>query len=115
MIVHHISAATLCPASARLVNGTGGLLSPGRMVCHCWLVESDDGLILVDTGIGQADLSDVAGRLGRWFQWAVRPDTDPGTTALGQIARLGFDPRDVRHIVPTHLDLDHAGGLPDFP
>src|SRR4029077_11555322 len=24
-------------------------------------------------------------------------------------------PGDVRHIVATHLDLDHAGGLPDFP
>jgi glyoxylase-like metal-dependent hydrolase (beta-lactamase superfamily II) len=22
---------------------------------------------------------------------------------------------DVRHIIVTHLDLDHAGGLPDFP
>ena len=25
---------------------------------------------------------------------------------------MGLDPRDVRHIVPTHLDLDHAGGWP---
>ena len=28
---------------------------------------------------------------------------------------LGFDPADVRRIAVTHLDLDHAGGLPDFP
>ena len=28
---------------------------------------------------------------------------------------LGFSPDDVRHIVVTHLDLDHAGGLADFP
>jgi glyoxylase-like metal-dependent hydrolase (beta-lactamase superfamily II) len=28
---------------------------------------------------------------------------------------LGFSPRDVRHIVLTHLDFDHAGGLDDFP
>lgn len=34
---------------------------------------------------------------------------------MRQIQRLGFDPRDVRHIVLSHLDFDHAGGLDDFP
>jgi glyoxylase-like metal-dependent hydrolase (beta-lactamase superfamily II) len=28
---------------------------------------------------------------------------------------LGFKARDVRHIVLTHLDFDHAGALADFP
>ena len=28
---------------------------------------------------------------------------------------LGFRADDVRQIVVTHLDFDHAGGLPDFP
>jgi glyoxylase-like metal-dependent hydrolase (beta-lactamase superfamily II) len=31
------------------------------------------------------------------------------------VRNLGFSPRDVRHIVLTHLDFDHAGGLEDFP
>ena len=35
--------------------------------------------------------------------------------ALPQIEALGFQREDVRHLVPTHLDFDHAGGLPDFP
>lgn len=35
--------------------------------------------------------------------------------AANQIVGLGYTPRDVRHIVQTHLHLDHAGGLPDFP
>lgn len=34
---------------------------------------------------------------------------------MRQVRALGYDPNDVRHIVLTHLDLDHAGGLPDFP
>ena len=32
-----------------------------------------------------------------------------------QVRALGFKPADVRHIVLTHLDIDHGGGLPDFP
>jgi glyoxylase-like metal-dependent hydrolase (beta-lactamase superfamily II) len=36
-------------------------------------------------------------------------------TAIHQVRALGYDPADVRHIIPTHLDVDHAGGLADFP
>ena len=36
-------------------------------------------------------------------------------TALRQVEALGFAARDVRHIVLTHLDFDHAGGVEDFP
>ena len=36
-------------------------------------------------------------------------------TAIRQIEALGFHSSDVRHIVATHLDFDHAGGLEDFP
>jgi glyoxylase-like metal-dependent hydrolase (beta-lactamase superfamily II) len=45
----------------------------------------------------------------------VRPRLDVAETALRQVADLGYRPGDVRHIVPTHLDLDHAGGICDFP
>jgi glyoxylase-like metal-dependent hydrolase (beta-lactamase superfamily II) len=31
------------------------------------------------------------------------------------VERLGFHAEDVRDIVLTHLDFDHAGGLDDFP
>ncbi|WP_051484150.1 MBL fold metallo-hydrolase [Rhizobium sp. CF080] len=36
-------------------------------------------------------------------------------TAAWQIQSLGYPARDVRHIVLTHLDFDHAGGIADFP
>jgi glyoxylase-like metal-dependent hydrolase (beta-lactamase superfamily II) len=45
----------------------------------------------------------------------VRPEFREQMTARRQVAALGLDPGDVRHIVLTHLDFDHAGGLDDFP
>lgn len=54
-------------------------------------------------------------RLGQPFRAAVRPRCDAFEPAVEQIKAMGLDPADVRHIIVTHLDLDHAGGLPDFP
>jgi len=36
-------------------------------------------------------------------------------TAFAQVGALGYSTSDVKHIVLTHLDVDHAGGLADFP
>ncbi len=113
--VHHVDCGTMCPVSARLVNGRGGWFEPGRMVCHCLLIETDDGLVLVDTGLGTRDVEEPRRRLGGFFVAATRPRLSREQTALAHVERLGFRREDVRHIVPTHLDLDHVGGLSDFP
>ena len=54
-------------------------------------------------------------RLGVIFDTLLRPQAREAQTAIEQVRALGFAPEDVRHLVPTHLDVDHAGGLPDFP
>ena len=78
--------------------------------------DSTSGLVLVDTGLGTADYAAISSRLGRAFAYGyARPSINPALAAIRQVAALGFDPRDVRHIVQTHLDLDHVGGLSDFP
>lgn len=115
MRIHHLNCATMCPLPAELVNGRGGYLTRGLMVCHCLLVETEQGLVLVDTGLGLADVADPVARLGRAFLAFTSPRLDPKETALRQVERLGFRAADVRHIVLTHMDVDHAGGLPDFP
>jgi glyoxylase-like metal-dependent hydrolase (beta-lactamase superfamily II) len=84
------------------------------MCCHCLLIEGEDGLILVDSGLGVGDISDPS-RLGVLFRSVTRPRLEMAETALRQVTDLGFRMSGVRHIVPTHLDLDHAGGLADFP
>ena len=112
--IHHLSCGTMCPRGARLVTGEGGLFERAKLVCHCLLIEGADGLVLVDTGFGLDDVRDPR-QLGRVFGVLIGPRLNGLETAASQIRERGLDPEDVRHIITTHLDLDHAGGLPDFP
>lgn len=114
MRIHHLNTGTMCPIGRRLVNGTGSLFQRARMVCHCLLAETNDGLALVDTGIGLDDIASPM-RLGRKWVRQCKPLLDPAETAVRQVKALGFSPDDVRHVLLTHLDRDHAGGVPDFP
>jgi len=70
--------------------------------------------VLVDTGFGTPDIERPE-HLGAPFRALTRPQLRREETALEQIRKLGFHADDVRDIVVTHLDLDHAGGLRDFP
>ena len=45
MRIHHINCGTSRPRGARLLNGEGGFFEPARMVCHCLLIEGNDGLV----------------------------------------------------------------------
>jgi glyoxylase-like metal-dependent hydrolase (beta-lactamase superfamily II) len=112
--MHHLNCGSLCPRGGKLLGGAGGPLSPTPMCCHCLLIEGDDRLILVDTGLGVEDVNEPR-RLGFMFNAMARPRLEVAETALRQVVDLGYRPSDVRHIVPTHLDLDHAGGISDFP
>ncbi len=111
MRVHHLDCCTMCPVAGNMIN------DQGRMVSHCLLLETErDGLILVDTGIGLDDCATPKPRLGAPFVALTGLEKpDPARTAIRQIEALGHRVSDVRHVVLTHLDLDHAGGLPDFP
>lgn len=105
----------MCPACQRLVRGSGSWRTPGELVCHCLLIETPRALVLVDTGLGLHDIAESQRRLGSFYRTVFKPRLVPEETALNQVRGLGYDPRDVRHIIVTHLDLDHAGGLRDFP
>lgn len=104
----------MCPRGARMLAGEGGLLATARLVCHCLLIEGAEGLVLIDTGFGSQDTRRPR-QLGLPFNLLVRPQLQLAETAHSQLLARGFQPADVRHIVTTHLDLDHSGGLPDFP
>ena len=103
MPIHFLNCGTMRPYFPRVENGV-----------TCLLVETNQGPVLVDTGLGVSDYL-RPGRLMRFFTAAVRSPRDLNETALYQVKRLGYQPADVRHIIMTHLHIDHAGGLPDFP
>jgi len=78
------------------------------------LVDTDQGPILVDTGLGLHD-HESPSRMVRFFRLDFGIHDAPEETALRQVTRYGVTPKDIQHIVLTHLHFDHAGGLPDFP
>jgi glyoxylase-like metal-dependent hydrolase (beta-lactamase superfamily II) len=103
MRIHHLNCGSMHPYFPRT-----------RAIVYCLLVETSDGLVLVDTGLGMQDCTHPA-PLMRLFATLIGAARDVEETAVRQVVRLGFAPEDVRHIVLTHMNLDHTGGLPDFP
>ncbi|MCB8823128.1 MBL fold metallo-hydrolase [Microvirga rosea] len=114
MRIHHLNCGCMCPLGGRLMDGVSSGLT-AHLVCHCLLIETDHGLVLVDTGFGMRDVQQPYERLSPFFIHFNRIQFERRDTALEQVRARGFSPRDVRHIVLTHLDFDHAGGLEDFP
>lgn len=100
MRIHHLNCGTMTPVT-------------GELVAHVLVLETGNGLVLVDTGFGTEDVRDPR-RVGP-SRHLVRPVLRPEETALAQLLGLGFARDDVRHVVLTHFDVDHVGGLADFP
>jgi glyoxylase-like metal-dependent hydrolase (beta-lactamase superfamily II) len=110
MKIHHLNCG-----SVRQIDPTYEGLPSAHAVNHCLLVHTDSGLVLVETGLGLDDVRTPNDTLGAAWVEMAQPVLDEQETAIRQIERLGYDPADVRDVVVTHLDVDHCGGLPDFP
>ena len=75
------------------------------LALRCLLVEHDDGLVLIDTGIGNKEDDKFRGIYG------VDNEGAGGRTQLEDALRdLGHGPDDIRWVINTHLHFDHAGG-----
>ncbi len=75
------------------------------LALRCLLVEHPDGLLLIDTGLGNkedAKFRDIYG---------VTNQGPGGRTLLeAALAEAGYAPGDVAIVLNTHLHFDHAGG-----
>ena len=68
---------------------------------RCMLIESDAGLVLVDTGNGD--------KLNAKQRQILGLD-DRNERLLGEMAKVGYKAEDVDIVLLTHLHGDHAGG-----
>jgi len=84
-----------------------------KLVCHVLLCETPAGLVLIDSGLGRHDFSNPK-RMGP-ARFITRPDRSDKWTAIAQVEALGHKATDVTHVVLTHMDFDHIGGIADFP
>lgn len=74
------------------------------------LVEHPDGLVLIDTGLGNKESDKFKGIYG-----IDNAGTDGRTTLEDSLTALGYSTDDVSIVVHTHLHFDHAGGATYIP
>lgn len=115
MRIHHLNCATLHPFGGHFIDRVTSGLGEATLVCHCLLVETHEGLVLIDSGLGMKDVVYPQDRISGFMRQLLRPQLAAEETAARQIRALGFQTSDVRHIILTHLDFDQAGGIDDFP
>jgi glyoxylase-like metal-dependent hydrolase (beta-lactamase superfamily II) len=75
------------------------------LAMRCVLVEHDDGVVLIDTALGNkedAKFLDIYGVENQGLEGATQLED--------ALASAGFLPRDVKWVINTHLHFDHAGG-----
>lgn len=75
------------------------------LAMRCLLVEHPDGLVLIDTALGNKEdrkFLDIYGVENAGLEGASQLED--------ALAAAGFLPTDVRWVINTHLHFDHAGG-----
>lgn len=115
MRVHHLNCGAMRPYGGALFDGRTPGFGPSYLACRCLLLKTGDGPVLVDTGVVSQDPAADRVRHSPFFLTIDRLDLDPTQSAAARLRALGVQPGDVRHVVMTHLDFDHAAGLADFP
>jgi glyoxylase-like metal-dependent hydrolase (beta-lactamase superfamily II) len=75
------------------------------LAMRCLLVEHPEGLVLIDTALGNkedARFLDIYGVENQGLEGATQLED--------ALASVGFLPHDIRWVINTHLHFDHAGG-----
>jgi N-acyl homoserine lactone hydrolase len=73
------------------------------------------GAIVIDTGLHPSCAQDVTGNMGRGANLIYHPRMDHEQALRAQLPARGVQLADVRVVIMTHLHVDHASAVSEFP
>ena len=73
------------------------------------------GPILVDTGFHPSVAVKPSANLGRIPTRVAKPRVESGHDIPAQLRARGIDPKSIPTVILTHLHIDHASGIAEFP
>ena len=81
------------------------------------MIRTGDRVLLVDTGFPKRYLDDPdgTGRAESLDDFGRLVSLTADNLPAAQLALAGIDPADVTDLLITHGDIDHVGGIADFP
>jgi glyoxylase-like metal-dependent hydrolase (beta-lactamase superfamily II) len=95
-----------------LLSGAAAVTVP----CPAYLIRHPSaGAILVDTGLHPSVATDGEENMGRLAARFGKPALEPGKDVAAQLRARGLDAGEIPVVVMTHLHLDHASAISEFP
>ena len=76
-----------------------------------YVIQTAHENILVDTGLPKSFIANATATQSDPFGWVMREED----FVVNRLATIGLTPQDIRYVVCTHLDPDHAGNHDAFP
>jgi N-acyl homoserine lactone hydrolase len=73
------------------------------------------GALLVDTGLHPSVVDGMEANMGGWASLLPRVRMEREQALASQLEARGIAPTDVRTVVMTHLHVEHASGISEFP
>jgi N-acyl homoserine lactone hydrolase len=84
--------------------------------CPAFLIRHPSaGPVLVDTGLHPSVASDPGANFGRLAARFAPPQLEKGEDVPAQLRKRGIEPSKVGVVVMTHLHVDHASAISEFP
>jgi|SRR5579884_127111 len=73
------------------------------------------GPILIDTGLHPSCATDVGANMGRAGKLIYQVRMEHDQALRFQLPARGLEPREIRVVIMTHLHIDHASAVSEFP